>query len=330
MDQPVIMIVILNWNGWADTRECLASVLKLSGVEVITCVVDNGSVDDTPLIAEYGRRNFSGFIEYDIDQIRGAATDLPPANSLVLIKNHENLGFAKANNIAIQFADQIGLEFIYLLNNDTVVEPDSLSTLFSVLQDENYAAVVPQIRYYKPAEIVWCCGGEVNNFYEYYNYKDQHFDVVPKNKFFDISFATGCALLFKRSQIHKLSEKFFFGEEDFELALRLKRLGKKMACVTGAVIYHKESMSINRSSKFLNKIYVHKLNRMVNMKTYAPYSWPFRVSYRALKFFLMILMRERMGVRRSLDIIVKFCRHSFTLQEINRETFFEIINSDIK
>jgi GT2 family glycosyltransferase len=330
MGSVQVLIIILNWNGWADTKQCLNSLKAIKNIDFSTVIVDNGSINDTKYIKDYGLKNYSIYYEFTKEKIKqSTALPFPKPKSLILIKNNENLGFAKANNIGIKFGSLSGYEYIYLLNNDTVVEPDSLYNLLQVLHNSNYAAVVPQIRYYKPNDVIWCCGGELKKFYESYYYKNENIKVVPSKSLINITFATGCALLFKRSKIKQLSEKFFFGEEDVELSLRLKKNGMKMACVLNSIIYHKESASIDKSAKYLNKIYIHKLNRMINIKDYAPAYWPCIILYRSFKFFLLILLVEKRGWSKSLKYGLKFCKQAFTLSELNRETFFNILNMDL-
>lgn len=326
-----ILIIILNWNGWADTKECLNSVLNLKEVDFTTVVIDNGSTTDCELIEQYGLQHFQSTSVYIKEDIMQAST-LPVASpgSLILIKNNENLGFAKANNIGIRFAELTSYEYVYLLNNDTIVESSSLQKLFKVLQTMSYVAVVPQIRYYEPADTIWCCGGKINGFYEEYYYKNKPFNTLPDKNIIDITFATGCALLFKRSFIKNLSEKFFFGEEDFELSLRMREQGLKMCCVLDSIIYHKESASIDRSAKFLNKIYVHKLNRFINIKTYAPLKWPFIITYRSLKFLLLLLLVEKVGFFKSVKFAALLYFQAIKSDRVTKEMFFNALQLNIK
>ncbi|WP_461460710.1 glycosyltransferase family 2 protein [Mucilaginibacter sp.] len=323
-----ILIIILNWNGWSDTKQCLDSILKLEGVNYTTLVIDNGSETDCIDIENYGLSNYLNFYSYTKDNIN-KQLPRPQLNSLTLIENGENFGFAKANNIGIKFAELTDFEYIYLLNNDTIVEPDSLSKLAECLIDSVYSAVVPQIRYYDTPEIIWCCGGEIKNFYEYYHYKNETISVVPNKKLIDITFATGCALLFKRSEIKKLTERFFFGEEDFELALRMKQQKMKMACILDSVIYHKENASINKSTQFLNKIYIHKLNRLINIKYHAPFRWPMIIIYRSFKFFLLLLLIERKGIFKALKYALKLGYQAFTLSEVNKMMFLNLLKLNL-
>jgi len=330
MNNRNILIIILNWNGWTDTKECLDSLLTLTNVSFTTVVVDNGSTNDCEQIERYVQQHYGlsrTYTKQEIDEARTLPVTEP--GSFVLIKNNENLGFAKANNVGLRFAELTGYEFIYLLNNDTIVESDSLQKLFEVIINSTYAAVVPQIRYYNPSDTIWCCGGEINGFYEAYHYKNEKTDVIPHEHVMQITFATGCALLFKRSIVKKLSEKFFFGEEDFELSLRMKQQGMRMACVLPSVIYHKESASIDRSAKFLNKIYVHKLNRLINIKNFAPLRWPFILTYRSFKFLLLLLFVEKIGFFKSAKFAFMLYYQAIKLDEVTKDTFFKLLQLNI-
>lgn len=326
-----ILIVILNWNGWNDTRECLDSVKRLKDANYSVVVVDNGSLEDCDRIREYGQSRFCDYYDYHKEDVLNNEIGCSSKRngSFTLIRNNENLGFAKANNIGIKYGEVLGFEYIYLLNNDTTVEPDSLYKLIVALRSSNYSVVVPQIRFYSQPSLIWCCGGELDGFYEKYNFKGEKWQHLPDVNLIDITFATGCALLFKRSDVIGLSERFFFGEEDFELSLRLKAKSLRMACVVDSVIYHKESVSIDRSTRYLNKIYVHKLNRLVNIKQYAPLIWPVFIVYRSAKFFLLMLIIERKGFTKSIKYALLLLYQAIKLKEVNKSTFLRALALDL-
>lgn len=102
MYYPKVYIIILNWNGLKDTLECLESVFKLDYLNFEVIVVDNGSTDDSVNV-----------ILKTYPQVR-------------LIENRENLGYTGGNNIGMRYAIERDADYIWLLNNDTIVEEDTL------------------------------------------------------------------------------------------------------------------------------------------------------------------------------------------------------------
>src|SRR5688572_11047729 len=96
-------IVLLNWNGLDDTVECLNSLRELLCQDYTPIVVDNAS-----------------------DENLAPIEAIP---NVVLIRNPDNFGFSKGNNIGIRAAAELGCEYCWILNNDTLVHPESLSRL---------------------------------------------------------------------------------------------------------------------------------------------------------------------------------------------------------
>ena len=137
---PTVAVIILNWNGLADTRECLQSLqaARYSAMRVI--VVDNGSKGDDATTLE---REFSGFID---------VLSLP-----------ENLGFAAGANAGIRRALEAHTDFVLLLNNDTVVAPEFLRALVDAASDiPNLAALCPRTHFYDRPRTIYSTGGEVS------------------------------------------------------------------------------------------------------------------------------------------------------------------------
>src|SRR3981081_193336 len=143
--QSQVYVVLLKWKGWKDTIECLESVLRLSYPRYTVIVCDNASSDgsmekiqgwakgfvatscDSPDLARLTLPSIPKPLGFDYIFPSGAAgTSLSSGSRLLLIQTGANLGFAGGNNVGIRYALARGdCDYIWLLNNDTVVEPDS-------------------------------------------------------------------------------------------------------------------------------------------------------------------------------------------------------------
>jgi GT2 family glycosyltransferase len=216
----LVGVVILNWNGLADTLECLASLRRSDYPDFRAIVVDNGSSDGSP---EVIRRMH------------------PEAE---LIVNGRNAGFAAGNNIGIRKALDMGADFVWLLNNDTVVEENTLSRLVSAAAESGEVALAsPVIHYYDRRDEVQFIGSFVNwdtNEIVLMKAPDRSPEASRKLCLW------GTALLIKRSAIERcgmLDEKYFAYHEDEEYSLRILQAGMRNIIVPPARIFHKNSRS---------------------------------------------------------------------------------------
>ena len=263
----MISIVILNWNGWEDTIECIESLYKSVNVEFSVVIVDNGSTDDSiGKLSDHISKMEARFISlHEGEMLKGPLQH----RDIILYKLNDNHGFAKGNNLGLQLMAEQSVDYYWILNNDTIVEENSLEILKTFMDNnELYLACTPQIRYYSPNNRIWNCGGELFFGFRKYYYKEAD-DVVFKDDSFDITFVTGCALFIRPDLLdnnkHLFTERFFFGEEDFDFSLRMKSENRKMACCTRSVIYHKVSASTKKHDE-LPKTFIHYLNRYINIK----------------------------------------------------------------
>jgi GT2 family glycosyltransferase len=311
--KPSLFIIILNWNGWKDTVECLESLLQIDYPNYRLIVIDNGSSDHSvERITEWAR----GELEVE-------------SGRLVLIQNEENLGFASGSNVGIQYALANHSDYILLLNNDTVVEKTAFSKLIDFLETHpDYDGATGQIRYYHNPSRVWNCGG----FLTWYGCRKYLYGNVPVQKiqasgWRKISFITGCAALFRGSIFEKvglLSNQFFFGEEDFEFSYRLKKQRSKIACCFQALIFHKVGASIEVKSVAtkMGKIYIHYLQRFISLRQYwIPAIWKL---WRLLYLFYIVAMlkiKHRFSWRNLWFLRKILIKDSNMLTRVDRATF---------
>ena len=181
-----------------------------------------------------------------------------------------NYGFAKGNNKGLEVASRISPDSYLLLNNDTEVLPDFLVRLqdFSA-RHPKYRVLTPKINFYYDKQKIWNCGGKLFFGFRKYFYAGCPDSAVKEKGHIDISFVTGCALFFYPElldeQGHLLTERFFFGEEDFEFSMRMQKDNVHMACVLDSLIYHKVGASGDKMYRS-GKVYLHYLNRFIDIR----------------------------------------------------------------
>ncbi|MDE7337733.1 MAG: glycosyltransferase, partial [Bacteroidales bacterium] len=249
----------------------------------------------------------------------------------------ENYGFAKGNNLGIALVEQLASHegaqkpsHYLLLNNDTLVEPDFLEKLETFAREHlQYVALTPQIRYAEPRNRVWNCGGRLFFGLRKYYYLDQDFTTIKQKEYIKINLITGCALFAKRELLGLdglLTNRFFFGEEDFDFSLRMQEQGKKMACVLNSVIYHKLGASRDAKKK-IKFTYLHYLSRFIDVRQH----WNNPLKYALWKtlyfpYIVRVFCRAGAGFGQAVALTFGLARHSRTAQEVSKQDFLSYLN----
>ena len=191
INRPHVSIIILNWNGWKDTIECLESVLKSDYPNFNVVLVDNDSQDDSIYKilswangAELKSKRtvfphivfppfpkpvkISEIKDFSQSQIKTQKNIKSYAaykgTDIVLLRNSENSGFSSANNLAIKSGSILfNSKYYYLLNNDTVIEKNTLSSLVGEMENHKNPVVMTSAIYdYYHSEIIANLGGKIN------------------------------------------------------------------------------------------------------------------------------------------------------------------------
>ncbi len=168
------------------------------------------------------------------------------------------------------------------MNNDTEVKPDFLINLLNLAEREKQIdAWAPVITYYHNPGIIWDIGGYLTFWGDRtFPGRKKARSSFPYQGFKERTFLTGCALMIKSEIIKNegfLTEKFFFGEEDYWFAKLMQTKNRRMAVCWEAEIKHKVATSIKKISphSIIPLVYIHNLNRLINMKTWlSPTSYP--------------------------------------------------------
>jgi GT2 family glycosyltransferase len=266
MTQPLVSIIIVNWNGKHLLPENLAAVFQQTYKNFEVIVVDNGSQDGS---LDWLEQHYS--------------------NQLQLLPLPENTGFAYGNNIGIKASRG---ELIALVNNDVVVTPDWLASLVDCLMAHPDAGMVGSkvLNYYRREEIdnlghliypdavnrCWCRLE-----------KDQgQYETVE-----EILFPSACAALYRKSMLLEVGlfdETFFAYHDDVDVGLKGRLLGYKAYYCPKAVAYHKFSMSAGAYSPL--KAFLVERNRIwVLFKVYPRLDILISPWYTAKRYVLQAL-----------------------------------------
>ena len=293
-EDPRVVIIVLNWNGWENSIECLESVYKIDYPNYDLILVDNASNDDSiEKIRGYcgGKIKVeSNYVEYtdqnkpitvkEIDYNEIMQIELEENNglnhekSLLFIKNDKNYGFAEGNNIAVRFAmEKINPEYLLLLNNDTVVDNKFLNELINVAtKSEKIGFIGPKIYYYTPDEIskiVNFAGGYLNkNTFQPHPQGGDQLDNGQFETEKKVDYVEGSCLLVKNDLIKEiglLDPEYFTYWEEMDWCIRGQKAGYDSLYAPKAVIWHKG----RASDLSANSIYYMIKNRFLFIKKNA-------------------------------------------------------------
>lgn len=279
---PSVYIIILNWNGWKDTLECLDSLSKSTYRNFNVVVVDNASSNDSlERIRQWAEANRIPLSEYELAERNAPLKQktFAPANdsgfrNLFLISSKENLGFCGGNNVGMEFSINNGADYLLILNNDTIVEPDFLEPMVQVAEEKSDAGLVGGIICYAESpEIVWYAGGRFNAILENSRIGDKKplRDILIKltEPCYETEWISGCMTLIPGHIYKKFggyNEDYFIWSEEWDMSLRLRKAGYRLYVATGSRIYHKAGMSLGRITPLTH--YYACRNRLILKKLY--------------------------------------------------------------
>jgi hypothetical protein len=252
MKEPRVYVVIPNWERPDDTVACIRSVEADGYSNLRILVVDNGSTDNS------------------VETISAAC---PEVAMLTLPKN---LGFAGGSNAGIDGALQRAADFVFLLNNDTIIVPGTITALVRALDgDPTWSIAVPKIRFHDEPARIWAAGCRWRQFPPQVKMIGFGKRDAPRYNFTrELPYATGCALLVRRSVLEDVGgfdPRFTNYQEDYDFCYRARQAGHRLLYVPEATILHKVAQSLGEGSP----IRWHYLGRN-NVLFYRPgerFSW---------------------------------------------------------
>ncbi|HRZ20585.1 MAG TPA: glycosyltransferase family 2 protein, partial [Bacteroidales bacterium] len=245
-----LSVIIVNYNVKYFLEQCLLSVRKaLAGLQGEVFVVDNNSVDSS---AEMVREKFP---------------------EVVLLENSENVGFARANNMAIRRSKG---EYVLLLNPDTVVEDDTFGKIIGFMDSQPQAGALgvkmvdgkgrflpeskrglptPSVAFYKIFGLSRLFPGS-RRFGRY------HLGYLDRDQIHEVEILSGAFMLIRREALDKvglLDEAFFMYGEDIDLSYRIIKAGYKNVYFPHTRIIHYKGESTKKSSVNYVRVFYHAM-----------------------------------------------------------------------
>lgn len=283
--QPSVFIIVLNWNGRDDTLECLESIARIDYSNLKVVVADNGSSDGS------------------IEAIRHRHPDVR------IIENHANLGFAEGNNGAIRHALEAGADFIFLLNNDTVVDSDIVTEFVQAAEQMPKAGVFgAKIYYHADNQRLWYAGGYWDaRTLSFGEHGAGEIDRGQHDLITETEWVIGCAMFIRAEVFRKiglLEPKFFLNNEEIDFCSRTRRSGFLCAYVPGARLWHKISVSFGGEDSPL-KEYFSARNRLLWAQRNAAMELRSRIYLRSTNALLKRFIGPLCGVSMSRPFALK-------------------------
>jgi GT2 family glycosyltransferase len=263
MPQPLVSVIIVNWNGKIYLGECLKSLRNQTFLYFEVIVVDNGSTDGS---LEYIQSHFPGFGR--------------------ILRNQENVGFARGNNQGIRMAQG---KYVVLLNNDAQAESNWLEELVKVAEEDQQVGMLASKIYLQgSARMIDNVGHLI--------YRDGlnrgrgrlEVDQGQFDEKEEVLFPSGCAALYRREMLEEIGffdEDFFAYGDDTDIGLKGRLAGWKCLYVPSAIVYHRYSQSSGSYSP-LKAFYVER-NRVWIAVKYFPASILLRSPFYTLWRFVL-------------------------------------------
>jgi len=255
-----VSIIILHYTDKKLTMDCLNSIKELDkkNLKIEMIIINNNPQENL----EDLKKRFSTF---------------------TFLETGENLGFAEGNNVGIRYALKNNADFVFLLNNDTLIDKNSLVRLIEAADlDIRNGILGPKIYFapgfefhknrYKKNErgkVIWYAGGTMN--WQDVIARHRGVDEVDRGQYEKIeetNFVSGCAMLIKKEVFEKiglLDKNYFLYYEDNDLCQRAKKAGFKIIFVPQAIVWHKNAGS-SKSGSGLQDYYISRNRLLFGLK----------------------------------------------------------------
>lgn len=226
----LIYVIVLAWNHKDETVASLKSLMQSNYPQLRFAIVDNASTDGTAQ----------------------TVSELFP--TVEIIQSPTNLGISGGYNLGMEYALCHGADFVLVANNDIVVDPSMIRNLRTALERHPKAGMaMPKIyHYYGDQRRLWCPGAYWRRFPPEVKMQVEVRDVPRFNVLREIDYAPSCCLLIGREaleQVGRFDTGYFFYYDDWDLSIRLRKAGYRILFVPDAKLWHKVSVSTQKSER---------------------------------------------------------------------------------
>lgn len=271
--KPDVYAIILNWNGFADTCSCLDSLIPERHSNLQIVVVDNASSDNSCAeIRNWAKKNKIQLVSLSQTDAESGALPNNTEGGLLLIQTGSNLGFAGGNNVGMRYALRMGAEYVWLLNNDTVVSPSSLQPMLNAIGSDHAVGIAGScVLYYDRPQVVQTAGMKLGPFALTISHLGQgrSFPDSAVTKQREVDCVPACSLLVKKeviADIGLIDEDYFMYHEDIDWQIKARRAGWRIVYVPDSKILHKCGGSTKKAS-FVSAYYQSRNKFLLISKT---------------------------------------------------------------
>lgn len=344
-ESPTVAILILNWNGWADTLHCLESLLRLQAVKAQIVVCDNASGDGSmERFADWAR----GRLELVPEPGPLCSLSHPPVakpvacagpefslaslacsanRPLILLQTGANLGYGGGNNVGIRYAlRHLAFDYLWILNNDTLVAPDALDALLRRVTDTDIDICGSTLLFHDRPEVVQCQGGA--RFYRWLSLtrllgirhtRDSMLDQAQVEALLDHPY--GAAMLISRRGLDKLGlmpEDYFLYYEEIDW-IASAAAPPRLGYAPDSVVYHRKGRAagtgIRQDRRSRLATYYLARNRIRYTARHFPLALPLVYGFEAALCLLHLVRGDR---PRTLTLMRALLGRAPTTAERNR------------
>ncbi len=241
---PLVHVLVINWNGMEHLEACFDTLLADAYPNARFVLIDNASEDDSVAFVR-GRYGADPRVEF--------------------LECERNLGWSGGNNAGIRRALEHGADYVFLINNDTAVEPGFLEKTVSVAEaDAHVGVVAPKMRLFSQPDILNSVGLECSYIGSSWDKGVARQDSPAWDVPCEVIGACGGACLIRASVFEKtgfLPEEFGIYLDDLDLCLRIWNAGFSVVSCPGAVVRHKFSATLGEGLRARHKYYLNTRNR---------------------------------------------------------------------